>query len=231
MPIPDPKTTQASLDRSNPGHLPDLLRSVRIGGVLAGHVSLQVRKADPAANVNQLATLESIALPKQMRASAIHRAYARATSVSGTLGELAVQAANATPADGQIAVAPNGDVVVLASSAYTDIDVEYSPADGEVVELGELPVASNALTIPTPFVTRGVIYLLEAVATEGTSAGQKIITAPSASAASAGHARLDLAKAVVKFNGTDAITKARVTLLVTPASQLHVVLQADAPTI
>lgn len=231
MPFPDSKSTQASLNRAVPDHLADLLRTVRIGDVLAGHVPQQVRKAAPAADANQLATLESIALPKHMRATAILRAYARSTGASGTLGELAVQLANTTPADGQIAIAPNGDVVVLASADYSDIDVDYVPANGEVVELPELPVASNALTIPTPYVTRGVIYLLEAVATAGTSAGQKIITAPSASTASAGHARLDIAKATVKFNGTDAITKARVTLLVVPTTQLDDALLADAPTI
>lgn len=233
MTAPAPQSVHTNLNRVTPSSAATLLALLAIGDVLAAHVPQQLRQKTPAADANQLATLESFGLPMQARAESIVRAYARATGASGTLGELAVQAANTTPADAQIAVAPNGNIVVLAASDYVDVDVTYIPARGEVVELPELPVTSNALAIPSTYTDRGVVYLLEAVATEGTSAGRKIITAPSGSVASAGHARLDLAKANVKFNGTDAITKARVTLLVAPIAkeQLQEQLLADSPTV
>ena len=230
MVYPDPASLQASLNRASPDHLPDHLRALAFGDLLAGHMPLQRRKVDPVANSSNLATVEVLGLPKHIRASAILRAYARATSASGTLGELAAQAANTTPADAQIAVTPNGEIAVLASSAYTDIDVTFVPACGEVIELPELPVATNALTIPSSLVARGVIYLLDATATVGSVTGACKILAPSASAATTGTARLDLAKATVKFYSSDAVTAARVSLFVVPKVQLFESLIANAAT-
>ena len=232
MSYPDPKSNQASLNRASPNHIADLLRTCRLGDLLATHCNQQLRHKDPAADANQLATLESVGLPLHMRACSIQRAFARATSASGTLGELAVQAANATPAEGQIAVAPNGDIVVLAASAYTELDVTYVPIDGEVVELPALPAPSGVLTIPATYTARGVIALLYAEATAGTNKGQKIILAPATTNTATTKAALSVSGALVYFNsGTDAVTEAKVTLLVAPVVGLQAALLADAATV
>lgn len=225
---PDPSSLQASLNRASPDHVADLLRSLKLGSLLAGHMPMQLRKKDPIAQASNIATVETLALPKHIRAGHILRGYARAGG--GTLGELSVQAANTTPSDGQIAVTPNGDIAVVATSTYTDIDVTFVPACGEVIELPELPVSSNALTIPANLVSRGVIYLLDAQSTEGSVTGTFKILAPSASAATTGTARLDLAKGVVKFYSGDAVTKAVISLFVVPEVQLYESLLANAPT-
>ena len=123
---PDPKSVHTSLNRALPDHLGDLLRLLPLGDVLAGHVPQQRRRQTPAASSNELATLEAIGLPYTQRAAAILRATSRSATAGGP-GELAVQAYGTTPAQGQVAVSPSGDVVVLAADVQRDLDVHYVP--------------------------------------------------------------------------------------------------------
>lgn len=210
-------TMKASFNRANPNTLADLFRKIGLGDLLRGQINQSLRMAEPAADVSQLATLESFGLAaKNTAAAEITRAYARATNAAGTLGELAIQAPNATPADAQIAVAPNGDIVVLAASDYVDVDVEYVPARGEVVTLEDQAVVANVFAIPVEYTARGVVYLMSA--TGRTIAGvatDKIIVAPGAPAAT--QAALDVPKANVNFNAADAVVSCDVTLLVSPS--------------
>lgn len=230
MASPASTSVQVALNRANPNSLPDFLRLGRLGDVLSNHVSVQLRKVNPAANANQLATVESCGLPLHRRASTILRATARAAT-TGALGALAVQAPNTTPADGQIAIAPNGDIVTLASVEYTDIDVHYMPVDGEVVVLPELPAPLGILSIPSKYTSRGVIYLLAASAVTATNAGAKIILAPATGVVATTKAALAVDGTKVYFNyATDVVTSAIVTLLVVPTSQLHDVLDGTALT-
>ena len=224
-------STKASFDRANPNTLADLLRKVGIGQLLRGQIPQQLRKKNPAADAAQLATVEQVGLANDAKASSILRAYARATSAAGTLGALTVVAPGTTPGDGEIAVAPNGDIVTLAASAYTDVDVAYVPERGDVVVVEELAVAANVLTIPARLTTKGVVLLLDANATEAGATGRKIVLVPGAGAPAAGQARLNLAKSTVTFAGADAVTKAVVTLLVVAAKDLDALLEADEDTI
>lgn len=231
MASPDSSSVQVALNRANPNTLADHARLLKLGDVLSAHVPQQLRKVNPAANANQLATVESCGLPLHRRAESIVRATARAAT-TGALGALAVQAPNTTPADGQIAIAPNGDIVTLASVIYTDLDVTYIPVDGEVVVLPELPAPLGILTIPTKYSDRGVIYLLAATAVTATNAGAKIILAPATGVVATTKAALAVDGTKVYFNyATDVVTSAIVTLLVVPTSQLHTTLDSTALTV
>ena len=223
-------TLKAALDRANPHSLPDHMRAVAIGSILRGQIPQNRFGVNPVADAAQLATLEQISLPDDARAWSLVRAYARAGGA--TLGELSVQAVNTTPATGQIAVAPNGDIVVLAADAWTAIDLVYVPVRGDVVSF-DLPVATHVLTLPTSNldVARGVLYLIDATATAGTSTGRKIILAPGAGAPAAGQARLNLAKGTVTFAVADAVTRATVKLLVAPEIDVHTLLEAAETTV
>lgn len=215
------------LNAADPNTLPDILRKLAFGDVVRSF-SASLRKKVPAndANQPQLSTLLSLPLPNDAKAHTISRAYARAAT-TGT-GELAVVAYGVTPTSGQIAVAPNGDLVTLASDAITLLDVAYKPEIGDIVEL-TLPCTASILTIPAPIVSQGVIMLLAANATVGSVTGPKIVLVPSASASATLQARLDLAKATVKFNvGTDVVTQATVRLLVCSAKDVDTLIQAPA---
>jgi hypothetical protein len=213
------------LDAANPNTLADGMRILGFGQILRSAISTQIRMGTPLAATNVLATLRSFALPSDAKASSIQRAYARAGG--GTLGELAVQAFGATPADGQIAVAPNGDIVLLAASTYSQVDVEFIPEKGdEFIFAGS--VAANVLTLPASLTGRGVILLADANATAGTTLGKKIILVPGAGAPAAGQARLNLAKGTVTFAVADAVTAATVTLTVVSAINVPALLDADS---
>lgn len=215
-----------SLNRSNLNTLAEALREIGIGEVLRAQLPQVKRMVTPTAAAANLATVESIGLGEDHRASTILRAYARATNAAGTLGELAVQSYGTTPADGQVAVAPNGDIVVLAASDYDQVDVEYVPARGDVVAL-RMDVAANVATIPAAYAALGVVYLLSVNATGGAS-GEKIVLVPGAAAPAAGQARLNLAKTTITFAAADAITSCTARLLVTSSKDLDTLLEADS---
>ncbi len=213
------------IDAANPNTLADLMRKIQLGQVLRGQLPQVLRKQNPAADAAQLATLESLVLPNDAKATSILRATVRA---GGVTGELAVQAYGTTPSTGQIAVAPNGDIAVLAADAITDMDVVYLPERGDVVTV-TADVATGVLTIPAPYVSRGVIALLDANATVGTVTGRKKILVPAAGLPATTKAQLNLAKSTVSFNNaTDAVTKASVTLLLAAAIDLDTTLEAES---
>lgn len=218
--------TKDAFDRADPNLLADLCRTIGLGKLLRGQVPQQLRRKHPAADVSQLATMQSFALPNDAKASQILRAYARATSGGGTLGELAVQAANASPADSQIAVAPNGDIVTVATSNYEQVDVTYIPCRGDVVTLTGQQVAANVFTIPAALTTRGVIYLLACAAVTGTVTGNNIIVAPGGVSVTTVQANLNAAKTLVQFVVADAVTTCNVTFLVAAASDLDTILES-----
>jgi len=226
MTAPADGTQRVAFDRSNPNTLADLLRSIALGSFLQGQVA-QVRRAlSPDAlgtNPQNLATLDAVSLPNSGKANTILRATVRA---GGVTGELTPVAYGATPATTQCAVGPNGDLVFLAADAITDVDVNYIPERGDVVDT-VFPVVTNVLTLPASITDRHVVLLAEVEALVGTTTGQKIILVPGAGAPAAGQARLDVAKATVTFAGADAVTRARVKLVVVAAEDLAAVLEAD----
>lgn len=217
-------TMKAALDRANAGSLPDLFRLVKLGKLLRGQFTQVLRKKDPAADAAVDATCHSIVLPNDAKAAQIVRAYARVGTA--TVGEMVVDAPGTVQTTTlHCGVAPNGDLSFLAADAWSSVDVIYTPERGDALVLPELPVASNAILLPAPAAGK-VVLLIDANATAGTTTGRKIIEKPSASAATAGCARLDLAKLNVKFAGADAVTKAIVTLLVIAEDDLDTILES-----
>ena len=214
------------LDLANPNRLADTLRMVKLGTVLRAMTTRLWRKAPQAAGGFQLATLQRIPLPDDAKGSAIFRAYARAATAGQ--GELTVVAYGVTPATGQVAVAPNGDLVTLATDAITDLDVEYLPTMGDVKEI-TVNVVANVATIPVGLTAApaGVTMLLEAQALLGTVSGNKSVLGPGAGAPVTGQARLNLAKTTVTFATADAVTSARLKLIVVPAVILDTNLATD----
>lgn len=207
-----------SLNRSNPNTVADLLRRIVFGDVLKGQVPQHLFNQNPDAaggDAANLATLDVIVLPDDAKASSIVRAYARA----GTLGtgEMVVAAKDATPLTTQLAVAPNGDIVFLATDAITDVDIHYLPQRGDVLE-STFPVVTNVLTLPASITALGVVNLIDANAVEGTTTGRKVILAPGAGAPAAGQARLNVAKSTITFAVADAVTRATVKLSLGPVS-------------
>jgi len=219
-----------AFNRANPNTLADLMRKVGLGAILRGQVPQVLRMKTPAGSARVLATLQAFALPDDCKGALITRAYARATAAAGTLGELAIQTPNTTPADAQIAIAPNGDIVVLAASAYKEVDVEFIPSRGDGVVLDGQEVVADQFAIPAQYLARGVVYLVAAEATVGGSTGEKVILAP-AGVPAAGQAALDVAKGLVNFAAADAVTRCKVTLLVGALLDLDTVLETTDDTI
>ena len=219
-----------AFNRCDPNSLPDLFRAIGLGQFLAGQVPQCLRNVVPAADTNgsQLATLQSLNLPNTSKATKLMRVYARsATGGGGTVGELSIQSANATPLTGQVAVAPNGDVVVLAADKWLNLDVEYLPARGDVVTLTNQGVTSNAFVIPPQYTAVGVVYLLSCAAVTGTTVGNCIVVAPGSSPGTTHQANLNAAKTSVQFYSVDAVTSCTVTLLVGAAADLATMLASS----
>lgn len=202
----------AELNRAKPGNLADMLRLVGFGSMVRGfRTHLRGKAMDGVAATNKyvLAAAFSVTLPDDAKASDIVKAYARAGT--GTKGPLTIDGggdgfSGSEPAAGHVAVAPNGDLLFNHTDAWTSVDVVYVPEKYDIVEL-PLPVASNALTLPT---TLGAgLFLLEVESLAGTVVSKMIVDKPGTSVA-AGHAAMSLDKLTVNFQATDAVTSARV---------------------
>ena len=217
---------KAALAGATNNTLPEHLKTIGFAAVMRGQISQVVRKKDPAASVySPVATVETVVLADDAKATSILRAYARVGTVTGAL---TVVAPGTTPATTEISIQPNGDIMVLAADAITSLDITFVPERGDVDELPNWPVASNAIVLPARITTPGAVLLLEAESLEGTLTGKLRVLAPSASAAATGQALLNLAKTSVKFAPADAVTKARVKLLVCAADDLDTILESDA---
>lgn len=229
-----------AFDVAKPETVCDLLRTIAFGDLLRDQLPQVLRKQAPAADAAQLATLQSFGIvAKGAPAASILRA--RAWRGTATPEELAVQSYGTTPTTGQIAVAPNGDIVVLASDAWLDVDVTYAPERVDVVTLPPLPVVSGVLTLPKSVLdassNRMVILLLSAVVTavsSGTATGAKIVLVPagtqgSPSLPATGKAQLSIDGLTVQFNNaTDHVSQAQVTLGVVSANDLDTLLESSS---
>lgn len=228
----------SAFDQANPNQIGNLLQSAKLGRLLLGQLPQVRRKVDlSVASPYALATLGVFQLPEEGKASTIQAAYARAGGVA--LGPLTIVAPGVTPATTQIAVTPNGDIACLLSDAYTSVDILFTPERGDSLGLDRdgnvnnvsapgnvYPVVSNVITLPATLTARGVVLLMEAEALTGTSTGKKIVLAPGAGAPAAGQARLNLAKSTITFAVADAVTRARIKLLVCAADDLGNILTA-----
>lgn len=216
-----PASVKDSLNFPDTAKVGDLLRAIAAGDLFLGQMNQFRRSIDmtAAAQTNDgynVSTLSPIIMRSSNipPAASIIRASVRA---GGVTGELTVDAYGTTPGTGHIAVAPNGSIVVLSSDAITNMDVVYVAERGLVVEYTG-PVASGVLTLPASIIGNGVVLLLEAEGLAGTITGKKVVLVPGTGPATL-QARLAVAKTSVNFNsGTDALTRARVKLLIAQPS-------------
>jgi hypothetical protein len=219
-----PNSLKSTLDFPTPNTLADAFTILGLGNLLLA-LPTTLRNQVPVStstNVAHLGTLQFIQLPDDAKACSIFRAYAR--TGTGSVGELTVEPYGTTPAAGQIAVAPNGDLVFLAADAWTNVDVVYLPEKYDLLDV-TLPVSSNVLTLPASMTNKGVVLLLEANAVTATSPGEKIVLVPGGSP-SAGQAALNAAKTTVTFASADAVTQAYVKVAVASAINVQGLLGA-----
>lgn len=211
-------TIKEAINRANPNGLPDLLRQIKFGSLILGGLPQLRHKFNfdaSGASARHQATLDHMPLAADGSAAVILRAYARA-GAAGT-GELAVQAFGVTPASGQIAVAPNGDIVTLAADALTDVDLYavLMPLEEKVITLDVIP-GTGVCALPASVTGRGVGYLKSALVTAGTVVGEKRILVPGAVNPATPSARLSVAKDAVHFTVADAVSKVTLTLAMNP---------------
>lgn len=222
------ETNREALNRCEPNQTWDRLRVLEFGDILAGNTVHHLRRKDPAASSYVDSSLLAVVLPGASKGCAVLRGT---SLVGGVTGELTPVAYGVTPGTGEIAVAPNGDIVTLAADAITSLDVSYVPERGAEVELIlAVDPATGFCEIPQRYVDRGVILLTEAEVTEGTLAQAMEILVPASSAPASTNARLSLPKSRVHFAVADAATKARIKILIAPtaAADLSIALPALA---
>ena len=219
-------TNKEQLNLANLNQLADFLRDFKFGDILRALPACLRKKTTVAGGTTNynLAAVNVLVLPTDAKAAVIHRATIRA---GGVTGESTPQAYGTTPATTQCAVTPCGDIAFVAADAPTNFDAVYTPEKGDVYELN-LDCAASVATIPSTYTDRGVVLLMEAEATAGSVTGKKIILVPGTAPATT-QARLNAAKSTVIFNnGTDAVTKCRVKILVASAADTDTKLQATA---
>lgn len=214
-------------NRGNLNVLADIFRAASLGDMLAANLIQHRRKFNAVASGTRpenLATLHVLELPNNAKAARVLRGTIRAGAITGEMVEELVF--GVTPATTEVGVAPNGSIVFLAADAITDVDVVYIPERLDVVET-TLPVvaATGVLAIPAPLIARGVVLLARAEVLTGGVTGRRIILVPGAVNPATGNARLSVAKDAIHFTVADAVTRARVTMLVTPKVPLHTFLE------
>lgn len=229
-----------AIDNAKPETISDAFRTIALGDVLRDQIPQVLRKQQPAADPSQLASVQSLGtVAKGAPAAIIMRA--RSWAGTATPQELAPQAYGTAPAAGQIAVAPNGDIVVNAADAWTDMDVTYIPERGDIVTLPPLPVVAGVLTLPSNVLrsdgSRTVLLLVNATATAigaGGISGAKAVVVPAGTQAApvlpaTTQASLSIDGLTVEFNSaTDKVTQAQVTLLVVSAADLDTLLEQSS---
>jgi hypothetical protein len=228
----------AALNGANANQIADELRAMAFGSFMRS-MPIPLRNQVPAAlaaNPYVLATLQPITLPDDAKANTILRAYGRAAG-SATPGDITLKTAIGaasqftTPTGGTIAVAPSGDIVLLGTDLWTNVDVLYLPEKYDVVEL-ILPVTTSIMTLPVSLTSlvaplgQGVVLMMEAEALVGTVTGKCIIQAPGAAPATTKWANLNTAKSQVLFVVADAVTQARVKLGVSSAIDQNAFMEA-----
>lgn len=214
------ETIRQGANRADLNTLADLLRKLGFGDILA-NLTTTLRKSATAAVAYSGASpaVSSQVVP----AASIQKAFAR--SGGGGTGVALAIVATVPPAAGQISIAPNGSIITAAADAWTSVDVAYTPEKGDIVEFtGD--VAANVLLLPQNILNAGVVRLLEAEALVGTSTGKKFVDAIGAAAA-AGEAALNAAMTQVNFAVADAVTRARVKVLVCSEKDVSALLASD----
>ena len=224
-------TLRAALDRTNPNTLADHFRDIGIGAILQAGIPVARRAFNfdaAGASARHVATLDHMPLDPTCKAAVILRATVRAGAVTG---ELTPQVYGTTPATTQIAVAPNGDIVALAADAITDCDVVFIPEKLDVLTLDLVVVAATGVAVvpAQALLGRKIVMLHSANATAAGVTGEKRVLVPGAVNPATPQVRLDVAKTQVQFTVADAVTKATVTLVLSPAKDVYAKMLAAEP--
>lgn len=220
------ETIKDSINRADPNTLADALRKLGFGSLVRA-LPTYLRKQGVAASTYASATaLVPTGQATDAPAASIVAAYARAGA--GTPGSLVNDGVTSTaPAAGHIAISPNGQIVTAAADVWTDLDVSYIPEKGDVVEYtGDVVPGTGVMALPANLTSRGVVTLLESEALTGTVTGKKIVIEPAAAAVAATKSALKTNKAQVWFAIADAVSTARVKLLVVSSIDVNAVLES-----
>lgn len=217
------------INKANPNQLADFLRLLGFGDMLRALPTYLRKKAPatPPVAAPQLATLQSFSLPDDAKACMILRAVSKKATAGS--GELTIDAYGTTPIQGHIAVAPNGDIVMLTADAHLDVDVIYVPEKADVYEL-TLPVtgAAGLCALPAWLTARGAVTLLEAEVLAGTLLGPKIVLVPADGLPATTKAQLKVLKDVVQFAAADVVTSARIKVSVASKIDTDALMTASA---
>jgi hypothetical protein len=212
------ETLREGMNRANANSLDGIYQAVNIGDILTQKFRRVVRaKVPTVADRTSAAGLseDAIKLHDYLKASRITRGWARSTGAAGALGELTVSAVTADPGAAEIAVAPNGDIVLQANDAYTSVDIDYYPAKGRVVSVDLTVVAGTGVcTLPSWLTALHPHMLLNATATAGGAVAAKVVDFRGAVAPAAGFACLNLVGTIVYFAVADAVTACTLKLMV-----------------
>lgn len=225
------ETIKESINRADPNTLADALRKLGFGSLLRALPTYLRQQTVEASTYASATALVPVDQATDAPAVSILSAYARAGS--GTPGALVNDGMTSTaPAAGHIAVSPNGQIVTAAADAWTDLDVVYVADKGDVVEYtGDVVPGTGVMALPASLTGRGVITLLESEALTGTVTGQKIVLEPAAAAVATTKSALKTDKASVWFAIADAVTTARVKLLVVSSIDVNAVLESTNDTL
>ena len=123
-------TVKVELDKANPNNLPDLNRLTEIGKALA--VIPRTELLVVAANV---------ATPSQ-RVGNIQRCFVVAAGAN--TGWIGIAASETTPAAGNCAVDPLGDIEFAAADAVTLVEVTYLPIEEDLIT-EDIPVTAGGV--------------------------------------------------------------------------------------
>jgi hypothetical protein len=177
------------LNESNPNKVADADRIAQMGNALA--LSARTIRATVTTNV--------LTLPEGAKAAAILRCFA---TTGASTGNKAPVAPETTPAAGQCAVTPTGDVAFANADAVTQAEVTYIAAESGGVFEDVLSVAASTATL---LQGRVGLVLLSATVEVGIVLGAVTIVARGATPA-ATQAALGATGATIAFNAADVIT-------------------------
>lgn len=193
------RTLRASLNEANPNLVPTDLQRAKAGDALA---------LIPAFAAGAVAS-DILVLPENAKAAQVLRCWA-----AGPDAYLLPVAQESTPGAGEVAVAPNGDLIFAAADSVTAAEVVYVAMEGEVFE-ETLPVAASALEFPQG---RTASVLLECEVITGVVPGTETVIARAGTPA-ATEAALTADGSGVAFNVADVIAgTARVKYIAQPSS-------------
>lgn len=182
------RALETVLDEANPNKM-DSAQQLLKAGQAYGQIAMFKSGA---------VTSNKMALPEGQKATQITRAYSRAGTLTGYLTPVAPET---VPTTGQVAVNANGDIVTAAADAVTQLEVEYIPVEGQILE-DTVAVAASVATLPQS--RRGQVLVSVSVVT-GVIPGAKTVVARGTAAPTAGNCALSVLGTTVVFNAADVV--------------------------